>query len=85
MEILDLLAHPQTSTPYVQIGFIIVLWSKVLFSNENLEFLPINQYISLIFKSHVFGFFLGVLSRLDGRLNTYLNILCLEMQVFECY
>jgi hypothetical protein len=25
MEILDLLAHPQISTPYVQIGFIIVL------------------------------------------------------------
>jgi hypothetical protein len=24
MEILDLLAHPQISTPYVQIGFIIV-------------------------------------------------------------
>jgi hypothetical protein len=25
MEILDLLAHPQISAPYVQIGFIIVL------------------------------------------------------------
>jgi hypothetical protein len=37
MEILDFLAHPQISTPYVQIGFIIVLkkydrvvWTRLL-------------------------------------------------------
>jgi hypothetical protein len=51
MEILDLLEHPQIFTPYVQIGFIIVLQSKLLFSNESLEFIRINQYISLIFKA----------------------------------
>jgi hypothetical protein len=57
MEILHLLAHPQISAPYVQIGFIIVLLSKILLFNESFEFLPVNQYISLIFKSICLRFF----------------------------
>ena len=37
---LDLLAQPQISMPYVQIGFIIVLYIKSLFTIYSCDFLP---------------------------------------------
>ena len=42
---LDLLAQPQISMPYVQIGFVIVLYIKSLFSVDSSDFLPRSQYI----------------------------------------
>ena len=40
----DLLAQPQISMPYVQIGFIIVLCIKSFFSRDSCDFLPSSQY-----------------------------------------
>ena len=42
--LLDLLAQLQISIPYVQIGFIIVLYIKSLFSIDSCDFLPSSQY-----------------------------------------
>jgi hypothetical protein len=39
-----------------------------LFSNESLEFLPINQYISLIFKSICLRFFFKRYFQVDDKL-----------------
>ena len=46
---LDLLA--QISMPYVQIGFIIVLYIKSLFSIDSRDFLPSSQYNSFTLSS----------------------------------
>jgi hypothetical protein len=56
IDVFVLLAQPHISTPYSQIGFII-LYSKSLLSNESLELLQISQCISLIFRSICFLFF----------------------------
>ena len=46
---LDLLAHPYSSIPYVQMGLVTVLYTSNLFSNDKVEFLPISQLISFAF------------------------------------
>jgi len=53
---LDLLTHPHSSIPYVQMGLIIVLYNNNLFYNDKVEFLPISQLISFAFKSVCFLF-----------------------------
>ena len=53
---LDLLAQPQISMPYVQIGFIIVLYIKSLFSIDSCDFLPSSQYNSFTLSSICFLF-----------------------------
>jgi len=45
---IDLLAQPQISMPYVQIGFIIVLYIRSLFAIESCDFLPSSQDFFLL-------------------------------------
>lgn len=40
--------HPQSSTPYYQIGFMVALQRRHFFSNASSDFLPFNQYKSFI-------------------------------------
>ena len=42
--ILQLLAQPHSSMPYVHMGFIATLYTRTLFSRDNGDFLPKSQY-----------------------------------------
>jgi len=53
---LDLLAQPQISVPYVQIGFIIVLYIRSLFAIDSCDFLPSSQDNFFTFSSICFLF-----------------------------
>jgi hypothetical protein len=53
---LDLLAQPQSSIPYVQIGLIIVLYKSTLLSSDKMDLCPMIQYMSFSFKSICFLF-----------------------------
>ena len=53
---LDLLAQPHISMPYVQIGFITVLYIKSLFSIDSCDFFPSSQYNSFTLSSICFFF-----------------------------
>ena len=44
MVILELLAQPHSSMPYVHMGFIATLYTRTLFSRDNGDFLPKSQY-----------------------------------------
>jgi hypothetical protein len=48
--VFDGLVHPQSSIPYVQIGFRIHLYTRILFSSESLDFRPRSQDICCTFK-----------------------------------
>lgn len=56
MEMFYLLTHPQCSSPYVRIAFTILLYSDILFSNDNCDLLPISRLIfgSTFFIVHSF-------------------------------
>jgi hypothetical protein len=56
LAICDLLAHPHSSIPQVQIGFMIVLYRSTLLSSDVGDFLPTIRYKSFTFRSICFLF-----------------------------
>jgi hypothetical protein len=57
MAILDLLAQPHSSMPYVRMGFMTTLYTTTLFSRDNGDFLPKSQYSCSNFRSVCLLFF----------------------------
>jgi hypothetical protein len=51
---LDLLAQPHSSIPYVQIGLLIVLYKSTLLSGDMMDLCLMIQYKSFTFKSIYF-------------------------------
>jgi hypothetical protein len=56
IDMLDLLAQPHNSRPYVQIGMIMVLYIRSLFSIARFDFLPSSQFNCLIVMLTCFRF-----------------------------
>jgi hypothetical protein len=56
IDILDLLSQPHNSRPYVQIGMIVVLLIRSLFSIARLDFLPSSQFNCLMVMLTCFRF-----------------------------
>jgi phosphatidylserine synthase len=54
--VLNLLAKPHSSIPYVHIGLIIVLYKSTLLSSDMMDLYPMIQYKSFTFKSICFLF-----------------------------
>jgi hypothetical protein len=52
----DLLAQPNSSIPYVQLGLIIVLYKSTLLSSDMMDLCPIIQYMSFTLESICFLF-----------------------------
>jgi 16S rRNA A1518/A1519 N6-dimethyltransferase RsmA/KsgA/DIM1 with predicted DNA glycosylase/AP lyase activity len=50
MAMFDLLAHPHSSMPYVQMDLMTALYIKILFSIDKFDFRPMSQFNSLIIK-----------------------------------
>ena len=71
---LDLLVQPQISMSCVQIGFIIVLYIKSLFSIDSCDFLPSSQYNSFTLSSICF-LFCNIMGKVL-RLETYEGVYC---------
>jgi hypothetical protein len=57
MAILELLAQPHSSMPYVHMGFMTTLYTRTLFARDNGDFLPKSQHSFLNFRSVCFLFF----------------------------
>jgi hypothetical protein len=72
IDVLNLLAQPHNSRPYVQLGMIMALKMRILFSTASFHFLPISQFICLMVKSisrYMSAFLVG-LRRNRGKLST---------------
>jgi hypothetical protein len=79
------LAHPHCWIPYVQIGFNMHLYTKVLFSRGSLDFRPKSHDICRTFKLSCWRFVLMCFCKVSFGPNIGQDILLLSEQEFECY
>jgi hypothetical protein len=84
MEILELLAQPHSSMPYVHMGFMTTLYTRILFARDNGNFLPKSQYNFWTLGYFVFSFSLYVLSSSASHPYAFLNILLMVILVLIC-
>jgi hypothetical protein len=83
--VFDGLAHPHSSILYVQIGFNMHLYIKVLFSRESLDFRPKSHDMCRTFKLSSWRFVLMCFCQISFGPDIGQDILLLFILEFECY